>query len=91
MAARLAALGALEAEGTLHEDSPRLCCLCLIVRSQSLSVVKLFGPGNCVGGSLRWSAETKCEAGWVTHGCVHHARFGAAGVQELLSAKEIQG
>lgn len=42
MVARLAALGALDAEGTVHEDSLHLCCLCLIVRSQqeSLSVVK---------------------------------------------------
>lgn len=80
MVARLAALGALDAEGT----SLHLCCLCLIVRSQeSLSVVKT--PGNCVGGFLRWST------GWSSHGCVHHTRFGAAGVQELLPAKEIPG
>lgn len=33
MVARLAALGALDAEGTVHKDSLRLCCLlCLIVR-----------------------------------------------------------
>lgn len=33
MVARLAALGALDAEGTVHKDSLHLCCLlCLIVR-----------------------------------------------------------
>lgn len=32
MAARLAALGALDAEGTVHKDSPRLRCLGVIVR-----------------------------------------------------------
>lgn len=33
----------------------------------------------------------KCEAEWFSHGCVHHGRFGVAGVQEFLPAKEIQG
>lgn len=33
----------------------------------------------------------KCEAERFSRGCVHHGRFGVAGVQEFLPAKEIQG
>lgn len=94
MVARLAALGALDAEGTVARGQPASllsvlnCAFTTRVteRRKSCLVQEIVG-----GGFLRWSTVTKREAGWFSHGCVHHGRFGVAGVQELLPAKEIQG
>lgn len=60
----------------------------------------MLSEGNDVWSRklCRWFSEPergeevmKGDAEELTPGCVHHGRFGVAGVQEFLPAKEIQG